>query len=490
MNKGDTEAGGRDPTEQPGWQRLVEYIFVLLNYLQRQNDNRLQAHFEDTRLPEVRPVRLAMPPCASYADFQTRLTRIREKGISGERSGNPEIDDLTFLRWSKDFLSAVAAPATIETISITQEYMRARAEHATQNWRDRWQNLRAPASARKARPNGSHERFRNTAHWLARHLICLERFTVLVTIVTVLLSAHAMVGRLIIDREQAALKKFHELSKSADDEYSALLQLGRAHLYVATDQLDHSCPAHLVNPTTGAAGSSDVIPVSGELRSPTTDGGAAKKAWKLIAKCRRVQWALLEMVTENIRLKSWDSLFVEVFPLNRLIGWDDAMIDNVGAVVNDKFCRLIARSYQERFDGGGQGCSQLIRLLARDSGSVASSVLACVTTSILPCLYAFIGAAAASMMAIRRRTDASLLSYTDRGRVKFNVILGFVFGAVIGLFAGYLSAPAEGTANALGLSALALLTGYNVPAVSDFLDDLSTRLFRPQDHGANATRGA
>lgn len=120
MNKGDTEAGGRDPTEQPGWQRLVEYIFVLLNYLQRQNDNRLQAHFEDTRLPEVRPVRLAMPPCASYADFQTRLTRIREKGISGERSGNPEIDDLTFLRWSKDFLSAVAAPATIETISITR----------------------------------------------------------------------------------------------------------------------------------------------------------------------------------------------------------------------------------------------------------------------------------------------------------------------------------------------------------------------------------
>ena len=198
----------------------------------------------------------------------------------------------------------------------------------------------------------------------------------------------------------------------------------------------------------------------------------------------------MEMVTENIRLKSWDSLFVQVFPLNLLIGWDDAMIDKVGGVVCDKFCRLIARSYQERFDGGGQGCSQLIRLLARDSGRVASSVLACVTTSILPCLYAFIGAAAASMMAIRRRTDATLLSYTDRGRVKFNVILGFVFGAVIGLFAGYVSVPADSIANALGLSALALLTGYNVPAVSDSLDDLSTRLFRPQDRSANGTREA
>jgi hypothetical protein len=121
---------------------------------------------------------------------------------------------------------------------------------------------------------------------------------------------------------------------------------------------------------------------------------------------------------------------------------------------------------------------------------VASSVLACVTTSILPCLYAFIGAAAASMMAIRRRTDAALLSYTDRGRVKFNVILGFVFGAVIGLFAGNLSLPADGTGNALGLSALALLTGYNVPAVSDFLDDLSTRLFRPQERAGTGARAA
>jgi hypothetical protein len=396
------------------------------------------------------------------------------------------------LRWSKDFLSAVAAPATVESISITREYMRARAEHAARRWRDWWEYLRAPAYARRTKANGSDERFQNTAHWLARHLIWLERWTVLVTILTVLLSAHAMVGRLIIDREQGALKKFQELSKSADDDYRSLLQLGRAHLYVATDRLDHSCPAHLVEPTADAAGLGDVISVSEKLPTAVVDGGSAEKAWNLVAKCRSVQWALMEMVTENIRLKSWDSMFVEVFPLNRLIGWDDAMIDKVGAVANDKFCRSIARSYQERFDNDGKsrGCSELIRLLARDSGSVASAVLACVTTSILPCLYAFIGAAAASMMAIRRRTDAALLSYTDRGRVKFNVILGFVFGAVIGLFAGHLSLPADGTASALGLSALALLTGYNVPAVSDFLDDLSTRLFRPQERNATCPRAA
>jgi hypothetical protein len=30
--------------------RLLHHIFVLLDYLERQNDNRLQAQFDDTRL--------------------------------------------------------------------------------------------------------------------------------------------------------------------------------------------------------------------------------------------------------------------------------------------------------------------------------------------------------------------------------------------------------------------------------------------------------
>ena len=489
MSNGELKDAGKVPSAKPDWERLIEHIFVLLNHLQRQSDSRLQAHFDDTRLPDARPLRLATPPCASYADFQTRFTRIKENGISTTPSGKPEIDDLTFLRWSKDFLAAVAAPATVESISITREYMRVRAEQALRSWAEWWQSLRAPASARRAKATIKDERFQDTAHWLARHLVWLERWTVLVTVLTVVLSAHAMVGRLIIDREQEALKKFQELTKSADEDYRSLLQLGRAQMYLAFERQDHSCPAHLSDQ---AAGSADVRLVSDKPSSSVVDGSAAEKAWSLVEKCRGVQWALMQLVTENIRLKSWDGLFIGLFPMNRLIGWDDGMIDKVGAVANDKFCRSIAKSYQERFDDDGRsrGCVELVRLLARDSGSVASSILACVTMSILPCLYAFIGAAAASMIAIRRSTDAALLSYTDRGRVKLNVILGFVFGAVIGLFAGHLSMPGDSTANGLGLSALALLAGYNVPAVSDFLDDLSSRLFRSKERNATGARAA
>ena len=139
MGNGERKDGGKDPSAKPDWERLIEHIFVLLNYLQRQSDNRLQAHFDDTRLADARPLRLASPPCASYADFQSRLTRIKETGISTTPSGDPKVDDLTFLRWSKDFLAAVAAPATVETISITREYMRARAEHALKSWGEWWQ---------------------------------------------------------------------------------------------------------------------------------------------------------------------------------------------------------------------------------------------------------------------------------------------------------------------------------------------------------------
>jgi len=49
-------------------------------------------------------------------------------------------------------------------------------------------------------------------------------------------------------------------------------------------------------------------------------------------------------------------------------------------------------------------------------------------------------------------------------------------GAIIGLFFSYIGKtnPQEG----LGLSALALLAGYNISGVFSFLDELSNRVFQ------------
>jgi hypothetical protein len=81
------------------------------------------------------------------------------------------------------------------------------------------------------------------------------------------------------------------------------------------------------------------------------------------------------------------------------------------------------------------------------------------------------------MRLLRRKVDASLLNFTDRSRLQQGAILGVLCGGVIGLFASYIgnSDPAGG----LGLSAIALLAGYNVDGVFRFLDELSDRVFRP-----------
>jgi len=78
------------------------------------------------------------------------------------------------------------------------------------------------------------------------------------------------------------------------------------------------------------------------------------------------------------------------------------------------------------------------------------------------------------------------VTVTDRGRVQQDVILGLLCGAIIGLFFGYISKETPGAG--LGLSALALLAGYNVSGVFAFLDELSNRVFQPAQDGHSETR--
>jgi hypothetical protein len=57
-----------------------------------------------------------------------------------------------------------------------------------------------------------------------------------------------------------------------------------------------------------------------------------------------------------------------------------------------------------------------------------------------------------------------------------NGVLGVVAGAVIGLFAAYLTSVTQSLAS-LSISALAFLAGYNTVGLFAFFDNLSNRVF-------------
>ena len=466
---------------------LLHHIFLLLDYLERQSDNRLQAQFDDTRHKlSLNSPKMAISPGASYDEFLTKLATVRKSD-----DASISVEDETFLRWSRDFLAAVAHPATVETICITREYIKLRTAVGLRGWR-MW--LSWWCGAERPRHGVDNDGFKDTGRFLARSVRWVERLTILATGLALFFSAHAMVGRMIIDQEKDALAKYQELAKAADAARIGLFRVSGAPALVKPQELDRGCPAALA--AGDAEATKDGITVHVPANVQPQQAGftpalsitdppitAEEAAWSFVMQCRGVQWAQMQLWTENVRLKSWDAFYIKYLKFG--IGWDKKTISSVEFLADPKFCQNVAYAYHEN---SRKNCSDILSLAVRDSNSVANSILGWLTMYILPCLYAFIGAAASAIIGIGRKLNASVLSYADRGWLRQAMILGFVFGGVIGLFANYLSkSPAS---DGLGLSALALLAGYNVPAVSEMLEDLSKKIFRPGERNGQITKAA
>jgi hypothetical protein len=91
-----------------------------------------------------------------------------------------------------------------------------------------------------------------------------------------------------------------------------------------------------------------------------------------------------------------------------------------------------------------------------------------------------LGGLAAALRRVAQRAECLTLGYQDGGVVFRSVVLGILFGAVIGLFANQLGSSAgagkTGVAS-LTPAALSLLAGYAVTQVFEFLDRLAKRIF-------------
>ena len=205
MSQGAEDGVGKnDNRERPeGYEagnfKRVERVFLLLDHLQKQGNIRLQTQFEDQRQYQILPSpSIAKPPVSTYQDFLKRLVELR-KSICQHPRAPIATDYDVLLRQSEDFLAAVAAPATSETIATTRGYIKTRTDWALQGWRQWAFGLLGPWNRGARDPRDETD---DGAFWLARSARLLEIWAVTVMCATVALSVYAMAGRVIENDQQ------------------------------------------------------------------------------------------------------------------------------------------------------------------------------------------------------------------------------------------------------------------------------------------------
>jgi hypothetical protein len=197
--------------------RTIKDVGVLLEFLGQRADSRLQAHFEDTRGNLGAPIRkLAVPPCRTYRHFLNRLVgltghlpglRVDATAAPVQPHSPPEGDeglgDLPFLYFNRDFLAAVATPATVETICVTRAYKVARRYSLLSPLlhprRPRGLGARTATS-----PDGGDE-CAASAKRLAFRVVAIEYGAIMDTVITLLISAYALSGHMILDSQRQIL---------------------------------------------------------------------------------------------------------------------------------------------------------------------------------------------------------------------------------------------------------------------------------------------
>jgi len=490
--------------------RVYDDVRVLLEFLGQRADSLLQSHFDDTRGDLAAPARrLASPPCKSYKHFLSRLASIGRRLSSPDRNDEPpatrlgpvaairvglgeairvgpfdedDLSDPAFLSFSRDFLAAVAAPATVDSIRVTRAYVNVR-RHSLW-WRlSRWRPAPFISPARPAAPAACDESVSAGARRLASRVVIIEYSAMLMTLFTLVVSAYALSGQKILDSRQHIFSDYQQVSldvATADKDWLAM----------RPGDVDANAPPPLCAPgsdpsVTVRAARSGSIKVAEATTATRTDAATgsmgappaaeASASPAVVARQCTLYWKRKhtneDMTAVTLHLVSWTQVVLQWQPLGSVFGIDPTFIQ-ASASLHGDWCKSL---------GYSTDCERSLQDLIYHTPEVANSLLGCIALYVLPTLYGCLGAAASVLRALRRKVELSLVTMTDRGRVQQDLVLGALCGAVMGLFAGYIG-KAE-AATGLGLSALALLAGYNVTDTLAFLDELCHRIFQPSKTG-------
>jgi hypothetical protein len=483
--------------------RALHDIGVLLDYLNELPDSRLLSYFKATqdRILDPGP-RNTVPPCDSYAGFLNRLDEIAAAFQTGRpppgeesgRSGSPTVGAAAFVDWSRDFLAAVAAPATASSIRLTRQYAiyRSRSRFAWLGKPIDWicNSVGCRLNTTSVLPplphdpdQLMHERFaRRLAKWVQR----FEWATMTMVVFTLFVSIYALSGRLILANEKETAEAWAKLDALVEAQEDKTFP---PPAFPISDKVDFR-----VSPLCELA-SDKAASVQFAAAAPTALSDGSEKielpqkylSVRQAHLCNQRAKLLQNLFVVTMHLQFWNSVIagprgaigspgswkISLSPA-ALFGVAGDALDRFAEDQNGKLCSDIAEP-QEKKRWNAAACKAKLWTLIDRSRNVAESVLGSITEYVLPVCYGLLGAMAAALRLIRRKVDAATLVPTDRARLQQGAILGVLCGAVIGLFANQVGGAEN--AGGLGLSALALIAGYNVDGVFLFLDELSDRIF-------------
>ncbi len=496
--------------------RALLDIDVLLNHLNELPDSRLLGYFEETKQRIVGgTTRSTAPPCDSYAKFLDRLHEVAAAFQTGcaptepaaTSDGRTPLGPIAFVEWSRDFLAAVAAPATANSIRLTRDYA---IHRARVGWLRR---LVGHGGARRTAsgdlliptlpPDPDERIHQRCARRLANGVRRFEFYTIAMVLVTVCISIYALSGRLILDNEKQTADAWDKLDAVVEDQEDRTFPALKVPVadkpgFPVTpfcDLVDEQ-PVRADKNRTQLAANADT-PIPG---ASSTGGDNAKTSTRYLSArqdhlCDQRKKLTQRLFVVSTHLQFWSSVIAaphdEIWRFPHYLIWRLFRLD-VPSPISPAFLFGVQRNTLEQLAGEGNGavciafespayrwtadeCIRKLWELIDRSRNVAESILGSITQYILPVCYGFLGAMAAALRMIRRKVDACTLTPTDRARLQQGAILGVLCGAIIGLFANHVGGT-DG-AGALGLSALALIAGYNVDGVFRFFDELSDRVF-------------
>lgn len=502
-------------------------VWVLLKFLGRADDARLQAYFKDAGgSPGTVGLRLVSPPCERYDEFLNRLTQI-QNDVDNKvgkapvapvaltpNAAKPELGDLPFLLWSRDFLAAIAAPATADTIRMTRVFLEHRASPGEGVWpqfKTFWGfGTTPPAPPPEARESQS-IRIRGSAAKLARRVTWLNTTVFIITLFTILLSIYALSGHLIMSARDDTIKDIRAVD-------AKIFEI-ETHDHAPPPQItqvksDGGAPAvTLSNVDTSAVTSlCDKVTIATRHGSEGTDEQVKKdpsiavyeifpsygpipnskiysySSYSDIDVCRHRRRDQIQLFAVGEQLIAWQRIVSGIWLFGRFFGHSIYPADEFSN--NMLICAYFtgnknypkATNAEMKVDSSNQTpavhdrCRYGLMEIAEYYGRIPEAILGCITLYVLPCLYGFLGAGVSTLRSLRIKVDASLVNLTERATILQNCLLGIVSGAVVGLFAAYLSKG--GALDGIGVSALAFLAGYNVTGLFSMFDDISNRIFK------------